>query len=160
MVPAGRDRSEARAIAGDLLGHWFGSGQHAASRISGCWNRADRRCTVISMFACLPENFPRRSLIEDLAGRLARHPAVQRVWLFGSRARGDNFERSDIDLAVEAPGIDRYEWLKITLDFEDEAPTLLSIDLVRLEEAPALLREQIRDEGILVYERARAPAAV
>jgi hypothetical protein len=52
--------------------------------------------------------------------------------------------------------MDRYDSLKITLDFREEAPTLLSIDLVRLEEAPALLREQVHDEGILVYERARA----
>lgn len=108
----------------------------------------------------LPDDVPRRALIEDLAGRLARHPAVDRVWLFGSRARGDNFERSDIDLAIEAPSIDRNDWLKIKLDFEDEAPTLLLIDLVRFEDAPEHLREQIRDEGIVVYERARAQAAV
>ena len=112
------------------------------------------------MSATLPDDFPRRTLIEDLAGRLARHPAVERVWLFGSRARGDNFERSDIDLAVEAPGMDPYDWLNITLDFGEEAPTLLSIDLVRMEEAPELLREQIRDEGIVIYERARAQAPV
>ena len=111
------------------------------------------------MGAKLPESFPRGRLIEDLAGRLARHPAVERVWLFGSRARGDNFERSDIDLAVEAPRMRPYNWLKIKLDFEEEAPTLLLIDLVRWEEAAEDLREQIRDEGIVVYERARAPAA-
>jgi uncharacterized protein len=112
------------------------------------------------MSASLPDDFPRRGLIEDLAGRVARHPAVERVWLFGSRARGDNFERSDIDLAVEAPGIDPYDWLKITLDFEDEAPTLLLIDLVRFEDTPEVLREQIRDEGIVIYERACAQAPV
>jgi uncharacterized protein len=112
------------------------------------------------MRAGLPDEFPRGRLIEDLARRLARHPAIERVWLFGSRARGDCFERSDIDLAVDAPTMDPYDWLKITLDFEDEAPTLLLIDLVRWEEAPEGLRAQIRDEGIVIYERARAPAAV
>ena len=112
------------------------------------------------MRAGLPDDFPRGRLIEGLARRLARHPAVERVWLFGSRARGDHFDRSDIDLAVEAPTMDHHDWLKIKLDFEDEAPTLLLIDLIRREEAPEDLREQIRDEGILVYERARAPAAV
>jgi uncharacterized protein len=112
------------------------------------------------MPATLSDDLPRRALIENLARRLARHPAVERVWLFGSRARGDNFERSDIDLAIEAPTMDPYDWLKIKLDFEDEAPTLLLIDLVRLEEGPPLLRDQVRDEGILVYERARAQAAV
>jgi hypothetical protein len=41
-------------------------------------------------------------------------------------------------------------------DLVDEAPTLLLIDLVRLEEAPDHLREQIRQEGVVVYERSRA----
>jgi predicted nucleotidyltransferase len=108
----------------------------------------------------LPADFPRRELILGLARRLAAHSAVERVWLFGSRARGDNFERSDIDLAIEAPGMDRYDWLKIALDFGDEAPTLLSIDLIRLEEAPEHLRQDIREEGILLYERAHAQAPV
>jgi len=108
------------------------------------------------MSATLADDFPRRRLIRDLADRLARHPAVERVWLFGSRARGDNFERSDIDLAIEAPD----DWLRIKRNLEDEAPTLLLIDLVRFEDAPKHLREQIRDEGIVVYERARAQAPV
>ena len=108
----------------------------------------------------LPADFPRRELIVGLARRLAAHPAVERVWLFGSRARGDHFERSDIDLAIEAPGMDRHDWLKLSLDFEEEAPTLLCIDLVRLEEAPDVLREQILEEGIVVHERSRADATV
>jgi predicted nucleotidyltransferase len=112
------------------------------------------------MRPALPDTLPRRALIEELARRLARHPAVERIWLFGSRARGDNFERSDIDLAIEAPRMDRHDWLKIALDFAEEAPTLLLIDLVRVEEAPEHLRHEIRDEGILVYERARAQAPV
>jgi predicted nucleotidyltransferase len=112
------------------------------------------------MCAGLPDDFPRGRLIEDLAHRVARHPAVERVWLFGSRARGDGFERSGIDLAVEAPRMDHDDWLKLKLDFEDSAPTLLLIDLMRWEEAPDDLREQIRDEGIVIYERAGAPAAV
>jgi uncharacterized protein len=112
------------------------------------------------MCARLPDDFPRGRLIEHLAERLARHPAVERVWLFGSRARGDNFERSDIDLAVEAPTIDDYDWLNLKLDFDEDAPTLLCIDLVRMEEVPEHLQEQIRGEGIVIHERSRADAAV
>lgn len=108
----------------------------------------------------LPEDLPRRRLIEEFAGRLARHPAVERVWLFGSRARGDHLERSDIDLAIEAPAMAELDWLRIKLDFEDEAPTLLLIDLVRLDDAPKDLREQILEEGRIIYERSSAPTAV
>ena len=112
------------------------------------------------MRSTLPKATDRRELILELARRLAEHPAVERVWLFGSRARGDHFERSDIDLAIEAPAMDRTEWLKLSLDFEEDAPTLLCIDLVRMDEAPENLREQIREEGMVIHERSRAAATV
>jgi predicted nucleotidyltransferase len=103
----------------------------------------------------LPEALARRDLIAGLAHRIGLHPAVERVWLYGSRARGDNFDRSDIDLAVEAPAMKAPDWLRMKFDLVDEAPTLLLIDLIRLEEAPDHLREQIRQEGVVVYERSR-----
>ncbi|MBI3784232.1 MAG: nucleotidyltransferase domain-containing protein [Deltaproteobacteria bacterium] len=87
-------------------------------------------------------------LVADLAAR----PHVTRVWLFGSRARGDARERSDIDLAIEAPDADRREWLELCRMVE-EADTLLPIDVVRLEEAPESLRQQVRAEGEVLYER-------
>ena len=34
-------------------------------------------------------------------------PAVRRIVVFGSRAVGDEEERSDIDLAISAPDLDR-----------------------------------------------------
>jgi hypothetical protein len=55
--------------------------------------------------------------------------------------------------------MDRLEWLNLSLDFEDEAPTLLGIDLLRLEEVPDELRRDIQDEGIVVYERTRSRRA-
>jgi len=111
------------------------------------------------MCSTLPKGIDRRELILELARRLAEHPAVERVWLFGSRARGDHFERSDIDLAIEAPAMDRSDSLRIKVDIEEDAPTLLCIDLVRMEEAPEHLREQIHNEGIVVHERSRVEAA-
>ena len=42
--------------------------------------------------------------------------------------------------------MDRYDGLKLSRDFKEDAPTLLRIDLVRMDEAPKNLREQIREE--------------
>lgn len=100
-----------------------------------------------------PVVLDRRELIEGLALRLARHPAVERVWLFGSRARGDHFERSDIDLAIEAPGIDRAEWVALHLDLDEEADTLLLIDFVLMDDMPETFRRRVYREGRLLYER-------
>ncbi|WP_410526187.1 nucleotidyltransferase domain-containing protein [Rickettsia endosymbiont of Urophora cardui] len=37
--------------------------------------------------------------------KLESLPFIEEIWLFGSRARGDNNERSDIDLAIICPNI-------------------------------------------------------
>ncbi len=91
--------------------------------------------------------------LDRLVGRLAAQPRVQRIWLFGSRARGDARDRSDIDLAIEAPHANRREWLDVCRLVEEEAETLLPIDVIRVEEAPDRLREQVRAEGRVLFER-------
>jgi uncharacterized protein len=93
-----------------------------------------------------------------ISRRLSAFPEVERIILFGSRARGEASERADIDLAVECPAADIRRWFDIE-EAADSAPTLLKIDLVRLDTAPAELAANIRSEGKVLYERERAPAA-
>jgi uncharacterized protein len=95
--------------------------------------------------------------LDHLVYTLAARPEVQCIILFGSRARGDATARSDIDLAIEAPQATRRQWLELT-SLVEEAPTLLPIDLVRLEEAPPALRTRILAEGKTLYERAQSGA--
>ena len=79
-------------------------------------------------------------------------PPVERVVLFGSRARGDHGTRADIDLAIECPTAAMKDWARLWA-MVDDAPTLLAIDLVRLDEAPLELREEIEREGVTLYVR-------
>ena len=95
-------------------------------------------------------------LRDHLVGLLSARPEVEQVILFGSRARGDAEERSDIDLAVVAPMTSPRQWLDIVFLLE-EADTLLPIDLVRWEEASAPLQERILVEGKILYERETEP---
>jgi uncharacterized protein len=90
-----------------------------------------------------------------LVTRLARIPAVERVLLFGSRARGDHGPRSDIDLAVEAPTVTVADRARMA-ELVEDAPTLVGIDLVRLDMADARLRQEIEDKGIVLHERGEA----
>ena len=77
---------------------------------------------------------------------------VERIYLFGSRARGDAAPRADLDIAVTCPTASREQWLRIW-DQVERADTLLFVDLVRLEAASADLRARILSEGKIIYER-------
>jgi predicted nucleotidyltransferase len=79
---------------------------------------------------------------------------VEQIWLFGSRARGDNQERSDIDLAINCPKAQEIDWLAV-IDVIKDADTLLKIDCVRLDELndTSALKKAIQEQGIKLYER-------
>jgi uncharacterized protein len=79
-------------------------------------------------------------------------PAVTKIYLFGSRARGDNQEKSDIDLAIVAPKITTKEWLDLC-DKIEEIDTLLEIDIVNFNEAGLNLQNKILQEGKVIYEQ-------
>lgn len=86
--------------------------------------------------------------VEDDIVKIARQNGVKKVLLFGSRARGDNRERSDIDLAVSGGDI-----LNFYYDLEEEAWTLLSFDVVNLDEGISEeLQQEIDRDGVTIYE--------
>ena len=94
-------------------------------------------------------------VIDTLIKEISAFPSVEKIILYGSRARGDNEPRSDIDLAV-AGNLDWQEWSKIRrlADVEDNTiRTLLKIDLVQLEKVGELLRKSILHEGKILYEQ-------
>lgn len=82
-----------------------------------------------------------------------KHKEIKSVVLFGSRARGDATERSDIDIAVSAPHLRHHKWANIRYTLREESPTLLNVDVVRWEKAPLRLKRQIQKNGKLLYER-------
>ncbi len=93
-----------------------------------------------------------RVVLPALRDAIAAFPEVERILLFGSRAKGDAEPRSDIDIAVSCPAADTRTWLDICR-LAEEAETLLKVDFVRLEEASPEFRERIESEGRVLYER-------
>ena len=89
---------------------------------------------------------------ERIVKRLKDIPEVERIYLFGSRARGDNAARADIDIAVSCPTANKSQWLKIW-DAVEQTDTLLLIDVVRIEETSEELRRKIVSEGQVIFER-------
>lgn len=76
---------------------------------------------------------------------------AEKIVLFGSRARGDNKERSDIDLAIY--GMPKGNHAPFWSDV-DELPTLLQFDLVHVtEDTDAELVKNIKRDGVVLYEK-------
>ncbi|MCP5491978.1 MAG: nucleotidyltransferase domain-containing protein [Chlamydiales bacterium] len=79
---------------------------------------------------------------------------IDKILLFGSRARGDYRERSDIDLAIWCPNASDADWNSI-LEIIENANTLLKIDCVRLDSMTESnpLRQKIESEGRVIYTK-------
>lgn len=74
---------------------------------------------------------------------------VQKIILFGSRARGDYRRTSDIDLAVY--GGDAAAFM---LDVDEETSTLLKFDIVNMDKpVQEELKQSIMKEGRVIYEK-------
>lgn len=73
---------------------------------------------------------------------------IQKLIIFGSRARGDFSKVSDIDLAVKGGDVARF-----TIDLED-TNTLLEYDVIDLgKPVNADLLSSIEEEGKVLYEK-------
>lgn len=94
----------------------------------------------------MPYNLDKR--VEDDIVRIAKENDIKKVILFGSRARGTNSERSDIDLAVSGGNA-----LEFYYDVEEEARTLLMFDVVDLDKGISEeLQAEIKKDGVVLYE--------
>ena len=74
---------------------------------------------------------------------------MERILLFGSRARGDFRPRSDIDLAVCGgdPAV-------FALEIDETVPTLLKFDVVDLNQPiQKELQDSIEKGGVVLYEK-------
>ena len=81
--------------------------------------------------------------------QLAKENCIEKVILFGSRARGDFKERNDIDLAFHGGNSTNF-----ILDVDELTSTLLEYDIVDLDKPVRKeLLESIKNEGVVLYEK-------
>ena len=72
------------------------------------------------------------------------------VFLFGSRARGEEEEGSDADLAISGEEIDRSDLSLIREQWEYSTIPMM-LDLVDLQDINSALTEQIEKEKVLLW---------
>ena len=80
----------------------------------------------------------------------AQKYSIDKIILFGSRARGTNAERSDIDIAVYGGDFDHFYW-----DVKEKVHSLLMFDIVQADVAISdELKQEIERDGVTIYEKA------
>lgn len=90
----------------------------------------------------------KQNILEEIRS-FAKQYELSKVILFGSRARGDQKERSDIDLAVSGGNITGF-----SLAVDENTNTLLKIDIVNLDASvQEELLQSIEREGVMIYEK-------
>ena len=93
-------------------------------------------------------NLPDR-ILRELSSFAKKHSITQ-IILFGSRARGTNTERSDIDIAVYGGDFDGFYW-----DVKEKTHSLLMFDIVQADASVSdELKEEIEKDGVIIYEKA------
>lgn len=88
------------------------------------------------------------AVLQDISQFAEKH-GIRRVLLFGSRARGTQTERSDIDLAVCGGDFDGFYW-----DIKENVHSLLMIDVVDLDAGVSEgLKRELERDGVTLYEK-------
>ena len=94
-------------------------------------------------------NLPDRVIKEITA--FAKENSIIKIVLFGSRARGDHTERSDVDLAVYGGDFDSFYW-----NIKENIHSLLSFDVVDMNSrVTEELKKEIERDGVVIYEKTR-----
>ena len=97
--------------------------------------------------AIMKYDLPER-LVNEIS-RFAKKSGIRKIILFGSRAKGTNTKRSDIDIAVYGGDFDSFYW-----DVKENANSLLMFDIVNADEKISQeLREEIEKDGVILYEK-------
>lgn len=93
------------------------------------------------------------NLVAAMVALAQQCPTLDCLMLYGSRARGDYSNRSDIDLALDAPAMTITEFADLAAALND-LPCLFKIDLLRLQDLqnPAL-HAQIAKDAITLFAR-------
>lgn len=97
------------------------------------------------------EKLPQISEIKAAAASLGERYGAERIFLFGSYARGEANEESDIDLRIDRGSIRGLGMGALLTDMEDALGR--KVDLLSTKCLQRDFLESIRDEEILLYER-------
>jgi uncharacterized protein len=88
--------------------------------------------------------------LKQVAAPIFSKHHVIRASLFGSTARGEDNNTSDVDILVELPnGLNLFSFVEIKLDLEDSFGK--NVDLVQYKKIKPALKKSIFNEQLPIY---------
>lgn len=90
-----------------------------------------------------------------LLALFAAHPAVERVWLYGSRAMVRHRPGSDVDLSLEGPQL-KHDDLLALMERIDDLLLPWKVDLALMTDLNDDIRDLLRRVGMVLLERTGA----
>lgn len=97
-----------------------------------------------------------KRFLDELQAYCRENESVEKVILFGSRARGDHRNTSDIDLALVTNDLSHSKQNLIAEDIYNMS-TPLRIDILFLDRlSKEKLISNIWNEGVIIYEKGKA----
>ena len=91
-----------------------------------------------------------KRIVDEIIDIARKYKDINKVILFGSRARGDNSLKSDIDLAIYADS----SIVEFIESIEINTHTLLEFDFSDMKFiCDEFFIEQIKKEGVMIYEK-------
>ncbi len=95
----------------------------------------------------------KESVISRIIEVFKKHPGIDEVILYGSRAKGEHRPGSDIDLVVKDDHLNLHSINKISLELENLLlPYMFDISMYHRIDNPDLI-EHIKRVGITIYKK-------
>ena len=91
------------------------------------------------------------SEIQAIVDPIARAYGAERIYLFGSYARGDAHSGSDVDLRIDRGAVRGLRFAGLLGDLEEALGT--HVDLISTNGMDEAFRRSIAPEEVLLYER-------
>ncbi|MBP8785434.1 MAG: HI0074 family nucleotidyltransferase substrate-binding subunit [Synergistaceae bacterium] len=92
-------------------------------------------------------------IVDDIIRISQKYKEIHKIVLFGSRARGDNTAKSDVDLAIYTGKSEKSELAHFILEMED-IKTLLKIDIVEVNEnLSEKMVSNIEKDGVVLLDK-------
>ena len=89
-------------------------------------------------------------IIDLLRAEVRRFPEVRAAYLYGSRARSDYSPQSDIDIAIDAPGMTQQNFAQLWSAI-DALPIAYPLDCIWLQALPeSPLKVQVERDGVVL----------